>query len=383
MLVETAILQPGLRAVCIREIQKSLAQSVKALIELKIISLGVGHLFEVLDKEIRTPGGGVIIFQGMQNHTAESIKSLEGYDIAWVEEAQSLSAHSLKLLRPTIRKPGSQLWFSWNPASPDDPVDALLRGERKIEAASVVEANWTDNPWFPEELVEEMRIDRLRDDDEFDHIWNGSYLTITEAIIFRRRVVYDVFDPPESARFLYGADWGFAVDPTALIRCWIDGDSLFIDHEAYGDQVELDDLPALFIGGHSNDGKDTFKGVPGCKRWPIKADGSRPETISKMHKAGFNISAAKKWPGSVEDGIAHLKGFRRIVIHERCKRLASEARLYSYKVDKQTGDILPIIVDKFNHGWDAVRYALDGYIQGRGVISISDKNRAWAKQVRR
>ena len=119
--------EPGLRVVCIREVQKTLAQSSKRLIEQKIIALGVGRKFRVLEEKIVTPGGGLIIFQGMQDHTAESIKSLEGYKIAWIEEAQTLSQRSLTLLRPTIRVPGSEIWASWNPRRKSDAIDELLR----------------------------------------------------------------------------------------------------------------------------------------------------------------------------------------------------------------------------------------------------------------
>lgn len=363
-LVERALMQPGLRWVCIREVQKSLEQSVKRLIEDKIEALGVGRKFEVQKVEIKTPGEGLIIFQGMQNHTADSIKSLEGYDGAWVEEAQSLSAHSLKLLRPTIRKPGSELWFTWNPSSPDDPVDKLLRGENCIPApeAIVVQANWRDNPFFPEVLRKEMLTDQSRNPDDYEHVWNGGYVTISEAVIFRRRVSVEAFDdPPEGTRIFFGADWGFANDPTTLIRFWLDDETLFISHEAFGHGVEIDETPQL------------FDSVPGSRSWPIKADGARPETISYMRRQGFNIEAAEKWPGSVEDGIAHMKGFKRIVVHERCPRIAQEFRLYAYKVDKITGDILPIIVDKWNHGIDAVRYGLDGYIQARGGLGVWSK----------
>ena len=156
MLVARCIAQPGTRAACVREVQKSLKHSVKLLIEDKIRALGVAGSFQIRESEIKTPGGGVIIFQGMQNHTADSIKSLEGFDICWVEEAQSLSQRSLGLLRPTIRAPGSELWFSWNPNKPDDPVDRLLRGERPPEGALVVEVNHRDNPWFPPELLADM-----------------------------------------------------------------------------------------------------------------------------------------------------------------------------------------------------------------------------------
>lgn len=361
MLVERC-LTTETRAVCIREVQKSLEQSVKRLIEDKIQRHGLGRYFDVLDTEIRAPHGGLIIFQGMQNHTAESIKSLEGYDVAWAEEAQSLSHLSLRLLRPTIRKPGSELWFTWNPDSETDPVDELLRGPKKVPGAIVVESNWSDNPWFPPELEQERQVDLERDPDAYDHVWEGGYQTISEAVIFRHRVSVEYFDPPpEGTRIFFGADWGFANDPTALISLWIKDECLFIEYEAFGHGVEIDETPSL------------FDSIPGARAWPIKADCARPETISYMRRQGFQISPAEKWPGSVEDGIAHMKGFKRIVVHERCSHIAKEFRQYSYKVDKKTGDVLPLIVDKFNHGIDAVRYGLDGYIQRRGGLGV------WAK----
>ena len=351
LLVARALGQQGLLWVCIREIQKSLEQSVKRLIESKIAAFGVGHQFRVKEAEIVTPGGGLIVFQGMQNHTAESIKSLEGFDGAWVEEAQSLSAKSLRLLRPTIRKPGSELWFSWNPGSPEDPIDQLLRGEHKLDGALVVEANWRGNNWLSQELKDERAADLARGADDYEHVWEGGYVTIADAIVFAGRTRIEAFETPADARFFFGADWGFATDPTALVRCFIKDDCLFVDHEAFGHKTELDEIPAL------------FDRVPLARNWPIKADSARPETISHIRAKGFNISAAGKWPGSVEDGIAHLKGFKRIVIHERCPNLAREARLYSYRIDRRTDQVLPVIVDQHNHGWDALRYALDGYIK--------------------
>jgi phage terminase large subunit len=360
-LIERCLLKPT-RAVCIREIQRSLAESVKRLLEDKIQKLGVGRYFRILESHIDAPHGGIIIFQGMQNHTAESIKSLEGYEIAWGEEAHTLSARSLELLIPTIRAPGSELWFSWNPNKATDPVDALFRGEGKIEGDDVkcVEARWQDNPWFPEVLRRDMLRDKDRDFDKYCHVWLGEYLSISDALIFRNRVSFETFETPSDVRFYFGADWGFANDPTVVTRSWVKDECLFIDYEAFGYHVEIDDTPALFTG------------VPGSKKWPIKADSARPETISFMRRAGFDISAAEKWSGSVEDGIAYLKGFKRIVIHERCQELMKEARLYSYKVDPRTGDVLPIIVDKHNHGWDAVRYSLDGYIRHKGPMKISN-----------
>jgi len=175
--------QPGARILCVREVQKSLRDSAKRLIEDKISEFGVPG-FEVLDKFIRTPGGGQIDFVGMQDHTAESIKSLEGYDVAWVEEARSLSPTSLRLLRPTIRKPGSELWFSWNPKLKTDPVDQLLRGPDLPPDAVVVNANWSENPWFPKELEAERQFDLINAPDQYNHVWQGDYAAVTDGAYF-------------------------------------------------------------------------------------------------------------------------------------------------------------------------------------------------------
>ena len=185
LIVDRLLGEPNLRVVCIREHQKSLKDSAKKLIEDKIQQMGVGHLFRSLEAEIRTHQGGVIIFQGMQDHTAESIKSLEGFGIAWVEEAQTLSAKSLKMLRPTIRTKGSELWFSWNPRSATDPVDALFRGDSPPTGSVSVCANWSDNPWLPEVLRQEREDDfKALSRAEYDHIWEGAYSdTVPNAII--------------------------------------------------------------------------------------------------------------------------------------------------------------------------------------------------------
>ncbi len=178
------MLQQGFRGVCIREVQKSLKESAKKLIEAKIEEFGLGSQFDCQESQIITPGGGVIIFQGMQDHTSESIKSLEGFDVAWVEEAQSLSQRSLTLLRPTIRKPGSELWFSWNRRRKNDPVDVLLTGEKPPTDCVVVKANWSDNPWFPAVLEQERQDDERDRPETYPHIWDGDYERVTEGAYY-------------------------------------------------------------------------------------------------------------------------------------------------------------------------------------------------------
>lgn len=374
MLVVRASTTKGFRAACVREVQKSLKNSVKLLVEDKIRSLGVSSLFEVLEAEIKTPGGGVIMFQGMQNHTADSIKSLEGFDVAWVEEAQSLSQRSLDLLRPTIRKPGSELWFSWNPNKPTDPVDVLLRGENPPRNAVVVEVNYSDNPYLPNDLAEEQEDDAARDPDKWAHVWGGHYSLNSEARVFRNWSVQE-FDTPNDVVHRFGADWGFALDPTALVRCHIDGRKLYVDQEAVEVGCEIDETPYLFSGDVRPEGwpkseayingpapdapkRKRREGIPRAAKDLIRADNARPETVSYMKRHGYRITAAVKGQGSLEDGVQFLKAFD-IIVHPRCKHVINELTLYGYKIDPHTEEVLSELEDKNNHTIDALRYALE------------------------
>ena len=347
LLIERCLMHPGTRWACIREVQKSLEQSVKRLLEDKIAAMGVSEQFDIQKYEIHTPGGGVIIFQGMQNHTADSIKSLEGFDGAWVEEAQSLSAMSLELLRPTLRKDGSEIWFSWNPRFDSDPVDAFLRGEEPYPDSIVVQANYLDNPWLPDVLRAEMEYDRSRDPDKYAHVWLGEYVRNSETRVFRNWRIEE-FDVHPEAIIRQGADWGFASDPSVLVQSYIIGRTMYVPYEAYMVGCEINNLPELFMQ------------VPGAEKWFITADSARPETISYMRNHGFpKIVAAVKGPKSVEEGVEWLKSFD-IVVHPRCKHTIDELTLYSYKVDPKTDLVLPVLEDKHNHVIDALRYANEG-----------------------
>ncbi len=186
LMLERALMKPGFRGVCIREVQKTLAQSNKKLLEDKIAEHGLAREgFKPWNDCIETPGDGIILFQGMQNHTAESIKSLEGIDVADIEEAQTLSDHSLTLLRPTIRAPGSEIWGRWNPRRKKDPIDVFLRQNRPGNAI-VVQANWRDNPWFPPELNEERLLDLEKYPDRYEHVWEGGYVTVFEGAYYAK-----------------------------------------------------------------------------------------------------------------------------------------------------------------------------------------------------
>lgn len=353
-----------LKILCAREIQGSIKDSVKAEIEAAIEFCGLGAFYEVLDQEIRGANGTLFIFSGLRHHGSgknsgvNSVKSKKGINIAWIEEASTVSQVSIDVLEPTIREPGSEIWFTWNPGKADDPVDAMFRGEHLPPGALVRRVNYDDNPWFGETpLARKLEYDRQRDPDKYAHVWLGEYQRNSEARVFRNWTVEN-FETPADAMLRFGADWGFAVDPTTLVRGFIGrfengqaiadpkGRTLFVDAEAYEIGCEIDHTPAL------------FETVEGSRKWLITADGARPETVSYMKRQGFKIVPAIKGPGSVEDGIEFLRTFD-IVVHPRCRHAIEELTLYSWKTDPLTGEILPVLADKDNHVIDALRYAVE------------------------
>ena len=355
-----ALLQ-GRNVLCIREVQNSIADSVKRLIEARIEHHGLGAYFDTPEKEIRCPAAGsVAIFRGMQNHTAASIKSLEDFDVAWWEEAQTASQKSLDLLIPTIRNAGSELWFSWNPSDESDPIDQMLRANPP-ENAVVVRANWQDNPWFPDELRSDMERDRRREPGKYQHVWEGAYQSLSEARIFRNWRVAEL-TPPERVIWRPGVDFGFSTDPTAALRCCVIGDrALYVDHEAWEVGTPTEALPALL---HK---------VKDIHLWPSRADSARPETIDYLRRNGFpKMRGAKKGKGSVEDGIMFLQGMD-IVVHPRCVNLQRELGSYAYRTDRRTNEVLPIPEDAHNHLIDALRYAVEG-LHRKGRLLPPDPN---------
>ena len=215
LLVFWCVTHPGARVVCVREVQKSLRESVKLLVEDKIRVHGVSSQFKVLHDRIETPGDGVILFQGMADHTKESIKSLEGFDVAYVEEAQTMTEGSLEMLRPTIRKPGSEIWFSWNPRSAKDPVDALLRGPNPPEDSAVVRTSYRDNVFFPVVLQEERAHDERHKRDRYGHIWLGEYEPMVVGAIWDRLTLHEGrrSELPELARIVVSVDHAVSAGP--------------------------------------------------------------------------------------------------------------------------------------------------------------------------
>jgi phage terminase large subunit len=326
-------------------VQKSIRDSVKRLLDDEIERCGLQNFYTSTEAEIRGKNGSLFLFAGLKTNV-DSIKSMEGIDICWVEEAQTVSQGSLDVLIPTVRKPGSQFIFTWNPRLETDPVDAMFCGETLPPRSRVLKVNWDQNPWFPAELRAEMEYDKRRDPGKYAHVWLGDYRKMDGSLVFKNWRIEE-FEAPRGAILRYGADWGFSVDPSVLIRCYQEGRALYVDYEAYQIGCEIDRLPDLFLT------------VPESEKWPIVADSARPETIAYMRRHGFpRMTNAVKGAKSVEEGISFLQGLD-LVVHPRCKHTIDELSTYSYKLDPSTNKPIPILEDKNNHVIDALRYACE------------------------
>lgn len=363
----------ALRILCTREFQNSIRESVHKLLSTQIDKMKLTKHFTVEKTSIRhNETGSEFIFAGLAKNI-DNIKSMEDIDIAWVEEAHNVSNNSWEVLIPTIRKDGSEIWVTFNPNEEDDPTYErfVVQAAEDREHIDSFVVNWIHNPWFPETLkIEKARLERI-DPEAAEHVYGGKTNTRSNAVVFRGKYVVHEFtpvtdDPHEENNWLgpyYGADWGFAQDPCVLMKLWIsptaeEDKRLYIEKESWGIGVENDDIaPNWKID------------IPECVDGVIRADNSRPETISHVaNKGGLNVIAAEKWPGSVEDGISFMKSFVEIVVHPQCEHQAEEFRLYKYVVDPITGDVKKKLVDKHNHCTDADRYALEPAIGEHGSI---------------
>lgn len=371
-------LRHSVRILCVREYQNSIKDSSHKILKDTIERLGVQAFFHVTAEGIKSRCGAEFIFKGLHGND-ESIKSTEGIDICWVEEAQSVSEESWRTLTPTIRTKifgaDSEIWVSYNLLDEDAPTHqrfVMSKAAQNEDRYCVHKVNYDVNPFFESSpLYQDMLDDRENDTHLYEHIWLGMPLLIDDSIILSGKYRIEEFPDDlwkKSVTGLhYGGDFGYALDPSTLIRSFIMPGSterkkkLYIDHEAYDHKIELD--------GYD----DFYAQVPGSKEAPIWADCALPATISHIRNVhGYTIDGAEKWPGSVDDGIKFLRGFEEIVIHDRCKKTAAEARLWRYKVDKLSKKVITpaVPVDKHNHAWDAVRYSYWQYIERSGDEAI-------------
>lgn len=359
------------RILCVREFQSSIRESVHQLLRDQIVALGLEWFYEVTRDEIVGQNGTQFIFAGLRK-SIDSLKSMPGITRAWVEEAATVSQSSWDKLDPTVRRnqngaanvEPSEIWVSFNPENQDDPTSKRFLGEKRDDA-KVIEMNYSDNPWFNEGSRKEMQHAYRTDPDTAAHVWGGKFIKNSKAQIFADKYIVEEFTPQRNWHGpFFGSDFGFSQDPSTLVKLWLapNLDKLYIEEEAWGINVELNDLAALYAD------------VSGAKQNVIRCDCSRPETISHLRGFGLNTIPASKWPGSVEDGIMWLRSMDKIVIHPRCVHAQEEARKYSFKVNA-VGDVTNVVKPGFDHIWDAVRYAMEPLIQAGDsevVVNLGD-----------
>lgn len=359
------------RFACFREIQQSIEDSSYQELVDEIARKGESAEFRVVNNEItHKKTKAKFRFKGLYRNQT-TVKGFAGITVGWVEEAENVSQTSWDILVPTIRAANSELWCSFNPNKETDPTwknwiapyhSQMVDGIFENDEILIIECNYSDNPWFwdtplPSAMEQMKRVDF----DRYMWIWEGKFNKRSDEQVFGGKWRIDNFDvKPEWHGPYFGMDFGFSTDPTAMVEVYIEElpggrRNIYINREYGKVGLEITDTPAAM--------EQSF---PMAKRARWYADCARPETISHIKRSGFDIHPCTKWPGSVEDGVTWLRGCDSIIIQERCKEMQNEAAMYSYKVDKLTGNVLTDIVDAFNHFWDAVRYALNDHIVQRG-----------------
>ncbi len=339
---------PDLSVACLREVQGSLDQSCKRLLEIRIHDHKLEDYFEITSTQIRSRkdrGCGVVFFKGLSKLTADGIKSMESIGLAWLEEAQSISQHSIDTLLPTIRASGSQILATWNPIDEEVPIDKLLRGPDRVTNSCVIETNYWDNPFLSAELSEQIEHCKLHDPEKYAWIWCGKYLKFSEARVFKNWKIQD-FETPRDAVLRFGLDWGFWPDPIVALRGYIEGRKIFIDYEAHQFKCLPSATPSLLLT------------IPQSETYEIRCANDRPERVADLRAAGFNAVGVRREPNSEQEGVDFLADYQ-IIVHPRCPRTAEELRLFSRKIDPLTGKVLPVFEGKNDHCISALRCMVD------------------------
>lgn len=357
-----------LRILCTRDLQISIKESFHAELKNAIASEPwLARAYDVGVDYIRGANGTEFIFRGLR-HNMSNIKSMAQIDLCIVEEAEDVPEASWIDLEPTIRAPLSEFWVIWNSRDKNSPVDRRFI-QNTPPRSMIVKMNYQDNPWFPAVLEEQRKhAQATMDDSTYRHVWEGDYLEHSDAQIFKGKYLVDEFTTGEDWQGpYYGLDFGFSQDPTAAVKCWTFDENLYIEFEAGKVGLELDDTADYMTAL-----------IPDIDRHVIRADSARPESISYLKRHGLpRVVPVEKGKGSVEDGIEHIKSYKRVIIHPRCVNTINEFRLYSYKVDAKSKDIMPDIVDANNHYIDAIRYALRPLMsKGRMNIKLETLQKA-------
>lgn len=338
-----------LRILCVRQFQNSIPESFyREIVDALELNPWLAEHYTITKESITGKNGTQFIFKGLDRNP-QSVKSLAKIDLTIVEEAEDIPEQSWINLEATIfRQPKAELWAIYNPRKENSPVD--FRFVKNAPPRSIVRlVNYSDNPFFPDGL-EALRAQQMRifDYATYAHIWEGAYLKNSKSQVFHGRYEAKEFEPDKSWTMVQGLDWGYSQDPTAAIRAYVHDDCLWVSHEAGGIGIELDDVAKECAA------------IPDFHRHITRADSAQPAMISHVKNKGLpRLEPAKKGKGSVEDGIQFIRSFRRVYIHPRCKRTLEEFNLYSWKVDRLSGDVQDVPVDAFNHWIDALRYALE------------------------
>ena len=340
-----------------REYQTSIGKSVHAVLKQEIVRLGLQEYFTITEDKIVSHTGTQFIFAGIANNI-DNIKSIPNIKYCWVEEANSVSQRSWDVLIPTIRAANSEIWVSFNPYLDTEPAWKEFVLKQRPNSL-VVKVGWQDNPWFPKELLEELVHLKETDYEKYLNVWEGEPLSLSDAIIYKGKFFVEEFTAPEKADFLHGMDFGYSADPMAMIRCFVQDAILYIDYEAYAHGVELDEYGPY------------IESIPTGKRWKWYADSANPDNINLIRRQGYSIEAVNKSKNtnSVEGGISHIRAYRKIIVHPRCKNTINELSKYCWKTDKISGDIQPVPKSGNDHAMDALRYALSKYIS-KGTMTL-------------
>jgi phage terminase large subunit len=351
-----------LRVLATREYQGSIRESFYAELKSAILSeTWLSTNYVIGSDFIRGKNGTEFIFMGLRR-SINSVRSLAQIDLTIIEEAEDVPENSWLMLEATVfRRPKSELWAIWNPRMKGSPVDLRFVVNPPKNGVGC-EMNYYDNPFFPPNLERlRAREEQRLDPDTYSHVWEGNYLTNSNAQVYSGKWVVSEFEPGLDWDGPYqGGDFGFSQDPLAAVRCWIHDETLFVEYEAGAINLELDDTPT-FLDFH----------IPGWCSFVSRWDSARPESISHFTNHGMpRAEAAEKWNGSVEDGIQFIRSFKKIVLHPRCVNTKREMQLYSYKVDRFTGDVLPVLIDANNHYCDAIRYALAPIIRHPVMVQM-------------
>lgn len=352
-----------LRILCTREYQNTIKESFHAELKNAIASCSwLSSQYDVgIDYLRHKTNGTEFLFKGLR-HNIDGIKSMAQIDLVIVEEAETIPPMSWQDLIPTIRAKGSELWVIYNPKRRDSWVAQTFDGDELPPRTMVVDISHDGNPWFSEELDEQRLHDRdVMDPALYAHVWEGAYYEQSDAQVFAGKYEQKEFEPQSDWDGPYiGVDWGFSQDETAATKSWVHDNVLYIEHELYRKRLELDDTAEALI-----------ECIPDIAQHAVRADNARPESISYVKRKGIpRIVACMKGKGSVEDGIEFIKSFRKVVIHPRCKSALNEFNLYSYKVDRLSGDILPALIDKNNHAIDSLRYALEPIMRKKSKSGV-------------